>query len=99
MELRLLPRPAEYHLEYVRDVSHKVHRVVPANNQVARLQAGPGLVFGYLNRSGPHLGCRGLNHKRKIKEERLIVERGGPSGISNDELRMTNDERSPKSEC
>ena len=48
VKLSLLFRPAEDRLEHVRDVIHQIHRIIPANHQVARLQLAPGLGLLFL---------------------------------------------------
>lgn len=70
VKLRLLPRPAEYLLEYVRHVVHEIDRVVPTNNKIARFEIGLGLGIRF----------------RIWQDNRLIRVRHGQNVDSNNQI-------------
>lgn len=74
MELRLLPRPPKNGLKNVRDIIHEIDRIIPANDQIPRLQAGFRLLFCLLDSAWQQLWNVGLCHPPKLKEARSLVE-------------------------
>jgi NAD(P)-dependent dehydrogenase (short-subunit alcohol dehydrogenase family) len=81
VKFRLLARPSENKLKHVSDVIHIVHRVIPADDQVAGLQCGLRLVLHFLDPSRQQFRGCGLNHGRKVKEGRPFVEQVGKSKL------------------
>jgi carboxyl-terminal processing protease len=77
MEFGFLARPPEDNLEHMGYVIHEVDGIIPANDQVARLQAGFRLVLPLLNDLGQDLGCDCLCHSWKLKELPGLVEHHG----------------------
>src|SRR4029077_12634135 len=53
---------------------HKIDRVIPADDQVTRLESGPGLLLGHLHGAGQQFRSGRLRHKRKIREVEPVVE-------------------------
>lgn len=75
VELSFLPRPTEHLLENVRDVIHEIHRVIPTNHEVARVQAGLRLLLGHFDCAGGYFRRNGLCHSGKLEEDRAVVEK------------------------
>jgi hypothetical protein len=77
VKLGLFFGPAENGLKNVRDIIHKIDRVVPANNEIPRLKAGFWLFLCRLDGAWQHLwnGC--LCHNGKLEEEDTVVEPAG----------------------
>jgi hypothetical protein len=74
VEFRLFPRPPENGLKDMGDIVHEIDRIVPANDEVARLQAGFRLLCSLWDSTWLQLWNGGLGHKRKLEEERGLVE-------------------------
>ena len=74
MKFGFFPGPSEHGLKHVGDIIHEIDRIIPTNNQVARLQSGFRLFLCDLDRTRQQFwnGC--VCHKRKLKEESTVVE-------------------------
>lgn len=74
VEFRFLLCPPKYLLEHMRDVVHVIHRIIPADHQITRLQLRPGLAFHLYLRTRQDFGCYRFGHKRNLKEGQALVE-------------------------
>lgn len=68
--------PAKNHLEDVRHVLHEIYRIIPANNQVTRIEAGLWVRFFRCLEVGQNFRRRSFCHEGKIEEERRIFQCG-----------------------
>jgi len=76
VELGLFSGPSKNLLEHMRNVLHVIHRVVPADDQVARLQLGLRPSFCLFNCAGLNFRGDARRHIAKLKQRRIIVEAG-----------------------
>ena len=77
VDLCLLAGPAKYFLKNVRDVIHKIDRVIPANYQIPRFKIGFPFFLDGLDDARLCGRCCSVSHAAKIEEVWRIVERGG----------------------
>lgn len=72
MDLGFLSVPAEDHLEDVGDIDHQVHRVVPANHEIARFEGVLALAVGCRVEIRQDHGLDSVSHGVKVPGNRGV---------------------------